>query len=349
MRGGFLAQPATGCSKEIKMRREPTSQELIDRYIFSIETLLPPDKAHDIVAEIQSNLQSLLEDRSAELGRDLSLDEVSAILKQQGHPMIVAGRYRDSAFWGFSPELLRIYKLALGAILALIFTVLIIKACYIFPGRSSLGSFLWQLGRELFFAGIIVTAGVTTIFAAWEYLEFKFRFWERWNPKSLAPVPTPVSRRRAPRPLVQIMGDVALLAFLALALFYRPLFWLWGGGHHVDLSPAGSAIRVPLLLVAAFAVSQSWLKYTRFASALWRRFLRLAVYLAGLALAVYLVRAGDVLVPSGNWGTPGYSASLTTLNRMISGTSVLATLLLLLGCVYELRRSMRRLGSHSQN
>jgi len=50
------------------MRREPTNQELIDRYIFSLETLLPPDKAHDIAAEIRSNLQSLLEDRGVGAG-----------------------------------------------------------------------------------------------------------------------------------------------------------------------------------------------------------------------------------------------------------------------------------------
>lgn len=327
------------------MKREATNQELIDRYIFSIETLLPPDKAHDIAAEIRSNLQSLLEDRSAQLGRDLNLDELSAILKQQGHPMIVASRYRDRAFWGFGPELFRIYKFTLGAILALIFTIFVIKACYVFPGRSSLGSLFLQLGRELFFGGIIVTAGVTLIFAVWEYLEFKFRFWENWNPRSLAPVPPPVPQYRPPRPLVQIVGDAAVLAFLAMALFYRPLYWLWGGGHHIDLSPVGSAIRVPLLLVIAFAVSQSWLKYTRFASASWRRFLRVAVYLAGLALAVYLVRAGDVLVPSANWDAARYAASLATLNRMISGTSVLACVVLSLCCVHELRRSMKRLAS----
>lgn len=42
------------------MNPEPSNQELLERYVFTIKTLLPRDKAHDIAAEIQSNLQSLV-------------------------------------------------------------------------------------------------------------------------------------------------------------------------------------------------------------------------------------------------------------------------------------------------
>jgi hypothetical protein len=114
------------------MNREPTNQELFERYVFTMKTLLPRDKAHHIAAEIQSNLQSLVEDRAMQLGRDLSLDELSAILKQHGHPMLVASRYRDRPFWGLSPELLPIYRSTLGALLALVFAILGVKAAYVF-------------------------------------------------------------------------------------------------------------------------------------------------------------------------------------------------------------------------
>ena len=49
------------------MKRELTNQELLDRYIYSVKTMLPPDKMDDIAAEISSNLESLLEDRPREL------------------------------------------------------------------------------------------------------------------------------------------------------------------------------------------------------------------------------------------------------------------------------------------
>jgi len=82
------------------MKRKLTKQELLDRYVYSVQTLLPPDKMDDIAAEIKSNLQSLIEDRAMEVGRELRLEEVSAILKQHGHPKAVASRYGDrpSAF-----------------------------------------------------------------------------------------------------------------------------------------------------------------------------------------------------------------------------------------------------------
>ncbi len=77
------------------MKRELTNQELLDRYIHSVKMGLPLDKMEDIAAEIRSNLQSLVEDRAMQLGRELNLEEVSAILKQHGHPIHVAGRYRE--------------------------------------------------------------------------------------------------------------------------------------------------------------------------------------------------------------------------------------------------------------
>ena len=81
--------------EERSMKRELTNQELLDRYVHSVKMLLPPDKVDDIAAEIRSNLESLVEDRAAELGRELRPEEMSAILKHHGHPMVVASRYRD--------------------------------------------------------------------------------------------------------------------------------------------------------------------------------------------------------------------------------------------------------------
>src|SRR5579862_1446482 len=99
------------------MKRELTNQELLDRYLHSVKTLLPPDKMDDIAAEIRSNLDSLAEDRAAELGRELRPEEMSAILKRHGHPMVVASRYRDPRARGLiSPDLFPLYWFTLRAI-----------------------------------------------------------------------------------------------------------------------------------------------------------------------------------------------------------------------------------------
>src|SRR6187401_682871 len=101
------------------MNRELTNQELLDRYIHSVKLLLPPDKMDDIGAEIRSNLQSLVEDQAMELGRGLRPDEVSAILKRHGHPVLVGSRYRDQPARGLiGPLLFPIYWFTLRAFFA---------------------------------------------------------------------------------------------------------------------------------------------------------------------------------------------------------------------------------------
>jgi hypothetical protein len=327
------------------MKRELTNQELLDRYIHAVRFLLPADKMDDIAAEITSNLQSLVDDRTSELGRELSPGELSAILKQHGHPMRVAGRYRDQATRGLiSPELFPIYWFTLRAILALWVAIRMIVAVFTLQGTATAGSVLLYLGRDILLAAFFIPAGVTLMFAVWEYLEFKFRYSEKWKPESLAPVPRIRLPRSPQRPRVHVIGGVVWLAFWALALFVPEFFWVWGGRGVFSPSDAAYALRLPLWLLAAFWISQSWLNHTRFATAEWRRFLLTAVVAAGLMLALFLLRGGDLLVAGPNWD-PTQAKSLATLNQMISGVLVLASVFSGLLCLHELRRSVRRLGS----
>jgi hypothetical protein len=133
-----------------------------------------------------------------------------------------------------------------------------------------------------------------------------------------------------------------------MALFLPGLSWIWGGRDVFTVSPAAYAMRLPLWLFALFAISQTWLNHTRFASADWRLFLRIAVKVAALALAIFLYRAGELLVPGANWDPFRDGRSLATLNRMVSGSLVLVSLLSALGCIQELRRFVQRLGRHRQ-
>ena len=278
------------------MKRELTNQELLDRYIHAVKWLLSADKMDDIAAEITSNLQSLVDDRVSELGRELSPGELSAILKQHGHPMVVAGRYRDQATRALiSPELFPFYWFTLRAILALWVAIRMIVAVFTLQGTATAGSVLLYLGRDILLAAFFIPAGVTLIFAVWEYLEFKFRYSERWKPESLAPVPHIRLRRSPQRPRVHVIGGVVWLAFWALALFVPSFFWVWGGRGVFSPSETVYAMRPALWLMAFSWISVSWLGY-RFAMAEWRRFLRTAVVVPGLVLALFLLRGGALLV-----------------------------------------------------
>ncbi len=325
------------------MKRELTNQELLERYVHSVKTLLPPDKADDIAAEMSSNLQSLVEDQAMQLGREPSPREMSAILKQHGHPMVAASRYRDQPARGLiSPQLFPFYWFSMRAIFGVWLTVRVIVAVFQFRGTATAGAILLRLGRDILLAGFYIAAGVTLVFALWEYLEFKFRYSARWKPERLPPVPQPI-RQPQPRPMFQIVGGVVWLIFFALALFSPWMFWVWGGSGVFSPSDAVYAMRLPLWLLALAGISQSWLTYTRFAASEWRAFLRIALNVAGIILVISMLRAGDLLVAGPKW-VPAEARPLATMNQMTGGVLVLACILAGLMCVHEVRRFIRKSG-----
>jgi hypothetical protein len=320
------------------MKRELTSQELLDRYIHSM--WLPAD----IAAEIRSNLESLAEDRATQLGRELSPGEMSAILKQHGHPMVVASRYRDPRGRGLiSPELFPFYWFTLRAIFGVWVTIRVIVAVFTLQGTATAGAVLPRLGRDILLDGFYIAAGVTLLFAVWEYLEFKFRYSEKWKPESLPPVPQTPKPPKQPRPITRILGQVVWLIFWAMALFLPGMWWVWGGRGVFSASEAVYAMRLPMWLLAFFGISQLWLNHTRFAEAKWRSFLRIAVSVAGIALAIFLLHGGDLLVAGPKWD-PTQAKPLATLNQMVGGVLVLACVFWGLLCVLELRRFLRKSG-----
>jgi hypothetical protein len=324
------------------MKRELTNQELLDRYVHALKMMLPPEKMEDIAAEVRSNLESQMDDQAMALGRALRPEEVSVMLKRYGHPITVAYQYREQPARGLiSPALFPFYWFTLRAILALWVTIRLIVVVFALQGTSPASSVLLHLGRDVVLAGLIIPAGVTLLFAVWEYLEYKYRYSDRWKPEALAPVPPPCPQPPRPRPMVHIVGGIAWLIFWALALYSPWFFWVWGGRGVFSPSEAVHAMRFPLWLLAFLWISQSWLGYTRFAAATWRHVLRIGVVTLGVALAIFLLQTGELLVAGPNWN-PGEADSLATLNQMIAGVLVLACLLAGLALLPKFIRIVRR-------
>src|ERR1700730_5515129 len=69
--------------------------QIVDRYLQSVKKCLPAKQADDIIRELSENISSQIEDKESELNRSLTETEVEAILKQHGHPLLVASRYRQ--------------------------------------------------------------------------------------------------------------------------------------------------------------------------------------------------------------------------------------------------------------
>lgn len=161
--------------------------ELVERYLHSVSTYLSKEQAGDIVAELKDNLLSRIEDRERELGRPLGDDELQALLKQSGHPMLVASRYLPQQqligagvypYWWFSLRLV-------VTIVALIYVGL--TAITAFSGGNPIqaviqGAFAFG-GTALFYA-----AAVTLVFALLERYQVRIGLFDNWQPAKLAPV-----------------------------------------------------------------------------------------------------------------------------------------------------------------
>src|SRR5882762_335036 len=194
--------------------------QIVDRYLKSVKKCLPAAQADDIIKELSENIFSQIEDKESELNRSLTEAEVEAILKQHGHPLLVASRYRQeqrSVSFGrqiIGPALFPFYIRVLKFNLGLTSVILLAMFAALFARGQPLGNFpqvfLYQL--------LIQFAIVTLIF--WLMDRHFTRFPDRWDPRKKYGVhPALTARDDGPRiPRIKSISE-----FIAL---FIALFWL---------------------------------------------------------------------------------------------------------------------------
>src|SRR6266852_7973509 len=133
--------------------------DLINRYLQAVKFWLTKNQKQDIIAELAEDLRSQIEDREAELGRQLNESEVAELLKQRRRPVLVANRYRPQQHL-IGPVLFPIYLFVLEVVAGfyLLPWVLVWITVAIFrpvhPGQSliaTIGSFLTSFWPMAFF------------------------------------------------------------------------------------------------------------------------------------------------------------------------------------------------------
>src|SRR5271169_6979688 len=101
--------------------------ELIDRYLQSVKLMLPRKQQDDVIRELSDEILSQVEERESALGRPLTEDEQVALLKQLGHPMLLASRYRKQRYL-IDPTIFAIYWMVLRLVLVLVFLAMAVAA-----------------------------------------------------------------------------------------------------------------------------------------------------------------------------------------------------------------------------
>ncbi|PYU12535.1 MAG: hypothetical protein DMG37_13075 [Acidobacteria bacterium] len=62
--------------------------DLVDRYLKAVAKALPEAQREDIIRELTEDIQSEMEDKQSELGRELTEAEQESLLKQRGNPLL---------------------------------------------------------------------------------------------------------------------------------------------------------------------------------------------------------------------------------------------------------------------
>jgi hypothetical protein len=306
---------------------------LIDKYVAEVGKHLPRNQRADIEKELKSTLEDMLEERGQAGAADASSLQgeaaVIALLKEYGEPRKVAESYIGPRYL-IGPRLYPTFELVLKIVMTVLFA-LAIAGLGISLARSTLTGpeFLNTLGRSALdlFGGLIAAFGnIVLVFAILERVlpskELEKEAAE-WDPADLAKEPDPDRVNFGE----QIVGIFFLMLFLIVFNLYPGIIGIgfFDQNNWVFISPILSDaffgylpwINVLILLQIGFSVyllRQGW----------WNTPLRVAnilLELAGIALAVVMLRGPDLIVLKTEQlaGTPleGSAKLFTALGNLI--------------------------------
>jgi hypothetical protein len=357
--------------------------DLIDSYVQSVRLFLPKEQRDDIARELREDLRSQVEDKQAELGRPPTRDEQVALLRQYGHPMLMAARYRRARNL-IGPVIFPIYLQVLKLVLALVTVTHLASIGVLVTRGASLAEVGGALTR-LLDSWLNVAVFITLAAACVEWSLTRFKVLERWNPNSWGPldgrrqgtarvVERAISQVNQADSLVRRALDEAepprqarsFAEFVMLAVFAcwgvlglkLPSLIFANAASMLDWAPMVDRIFPIVVIVVAAALVEQYLRLTRPGNA-FARYMRVFWANVGWLLLVLLSLADRQWVV---WtGTPeqwvrlgqlvhvaGRTWSLVdVVNGVLTSILVLVALATLAGPCWRLRRILSRRDTHT--
>ena len=273
---------------------------LIDKYVAEVGKQLPRKNRADIEAEIRSTLEDMLEEQTQGAG---PADEatVMGVLKEYGAPGKVAAKYKLHQFL-IGPRLYTIFEKVLRIVLAVVFGASLIGLGTSLAQTGLTGpEFVAAIGKWIggLFTGLIAGFGnIVLVFALIERTRAADEFEKEvseWDPKEL--------QREQDPDEVDKADHVATIIFSTLAL---AVFNLYPNLLSVRFYSAGASVTIPILTPVFFSFLP-WINLMAvlqiiFSSFMlrqkywqpWARILDILLHLAGMALAVIILRTPGI-------------------------------------------------------
>lgn len=154
----------------------------LNRYVWAVKRYLPERMREDIGEELHSLLQERLDEAQEEKGGPLQEADTLALLKDFGHPLEVASRYRSQRVL-IGESLFPIYKQVLKYLVFTFLTVYLVSTLI-----EASGIFEWwpdNMSDGIESVGLWYFVIITAMFYALEKYLSRIDFFGRWDPKKL--------------------------------------------------------------------------------------------------------------------------------------------------------------------
>jgi len=330
--------------------------KLLNRYLLAVKSYLPEDQRNDIINELAVNLRAQIEDRERELGHAPDDEEIARILKQHGHPMIVAGRYLPLQHL-IGPAMLPVYwySLKLTMLIAgLVYTVVLAMVPFIarvkqITESTPVPGIIERPGISLiFWVGVLwmlaAFGGVTLVFTLLEHRFHRSQLLGRWDPRTVRPV-----AKVELKPRSQAIGRLVACVIWTICLVVPQFPFLFGpAGKFLKPTPAFEPFRTVLVVLVAAYAGEAILTLvvphlTRLCQGV-----RLMLHSAGMLVLYLLVRAGDLVSLTDAAKLPAAEAQRTSEIINLCFNFALLLTLFILGIFFamELVKYVRRLKRH---
>lgn len=318
--------------------------DLIERYLAAVRQNLPAEKADDIIAELHDELATRQEIREDTLGRPLKRAELTAMLREFGHPLVIAARYRPQQYL-IGPEIYPFYLFGLRVVLtiggALLFAIGVISALL---GDGNIVEMFARITSDLWGFFFTAVAVVTLGFALFERYGGPVDQLYRWTPEHL---PAPLARRKG-------QWEAALEVGLSIAFL---LWWIGAvrfpgvaatGNVRIEPAAIWDQYYLPILVLASAQLVVNLIRWLLPRLRRTAALLSIGVSVATIAMAAGLYRANE-------WVTivvTGDAANLARLTESVN-LSIRITLIVMmvimamqaLGELWKLVRGSRAAGA----
>ncbi len=297
--------------------------QIVDRYLQSVKSFLPAAQADDIIKELSENISSQIEDKEGEHGRPLTEAEVEAILKQHGHPLVVASRYRQeqrNVSFGrqiIGPALFPFYLRVLKFNLGLTSVIVIVIFAALFASGQPIGTF-----PQVFFYQLLIQFAIVTLIF-WLMDQHFTKFPDRWDPRKPYGMRPPAMTLPEGSPRLPRAKPISQLIALAVALIWlravqHSQFLIFGpAAAFLSLSPAWSRFYIPIVALILLGMIHAGINAIR---PDWVRFhwlMSIVTRVGELMLWYFLIRAGSLVVSVNASGPVDYLRVAQIVNQTI--------------------------------